>query len=473
MVDLSSYSDAELLAIYGNPATQSKPEAAPAKKKTGFFEGGGRAISRRGVGLIQLPFEALGETDNDIYRASQQAAKNLAEESRDTGFMDTLGEILGDPINAAAAPLAVGRSLLGLAGVGAALGGVEGVTRPIDEGESRAVNTAISAGTGAVATPALAWGAGKLGGIGDALVNQGSKAVNAIKQAFGNVGADDIIGLELSAGSAYDDIAKAVQSMSDDAVKMFKEGINVGLSPRQAFIAAKAKDKGVTLTKGMLTQDAASQRLEDYASQGVLSDKARKVAVDTAASNKDSIGNWASQLLNDVSGAGGTLADETTIANAVGQAVKGRASALKAPASKAYEIGATTKAKVATEDLGEFADTLRSSLSKKNINYRASKQFLTDLKMVDRLTRNVDIFDASPVYHGTNQSFREFKPSKGGVYGEGVYFYTTPERASTYASDEGGNVIKAAIKSGKYATDSEYQQAIDVAAKEGFKRAEK
>ena len=75
----------------------------------------------------------------------------------------------------------------------------------------------------------------------------------------------------------------------------------------------------------------------------------------------------------------------------------------------------------------------------------------------------------NPVYHGTGASFKKFKPSKTGVYGKGVYF-GGKKAASEYARDEGGNVVQAVLKKGKYATESDLDRAIEEARKLGFKR---
>lgn len=49
------------------------------------------------------------------------------------------------------------------------------------------------------------------------------------------------------------------------------------------------------------------------------------------------------------------------------------------------------------------------------------------------------------VYHGTAEDFDEFKPSKTGIFGKGIYFTTDPKRASNYADVEGGSVVPAYI----------------------------
>lgn len=397
MADLSSYSDAELLAMYGTPTAAPETEtgtlagasiSVKPKRETGFLQGGGRQIQRRGVGLIQLGMEGVGATDNEFYKASQKAAKQLEEESKGTGFWDTAGEVVADPLNVALAPFG-GASVWQLIKLGFLGGGAEGLTRPTKEGDSRLANTGVSAVTGAIAAPVIGKAMGAIGSGADKVLDVGKGLYQSAKQALGNFADDSLIGLEVSAGSTYDDIARAVQGMSDDAIALFKDGVKAGLSPRQSYIAAKAKDQGVTLTKGMLTQDPAAQRLEDYAAQGLLNQNASKIATATGESNKAAMSNWAGKLGDDVSGVGNAPLDETTVADAVGSAVKAKAAALKAPAGEAYKAGMKSKARVATEDLAGFVPNLKASLRSDGIDYNASTRFKSDIRAMEKLTAKV------------------------------------------------------------------------------------
>lgn len=394
MADLSKYSTEELLALYG------ENKAAPPKKQTpaataeeaSFLDNLGSGVlsgaKRRALGLLQLALEGAGQTDSDIYKDTEMLADQYLRETKGTGVGGTIGEIAGDPLTAATLPIGgSGGGLLQLAKMGFGLGAAEGFTRPTSEGESRALNTGVSALTGTVAAPVIGYVGGKAGEILDYGANKATDAVKFISRKMGSMPTDDIIGLEVAAGSSYDDLARAVEGMSDDAVALFKQGVNAGLSPRQSYLAAKAKDKGISLTKGMLTQDPAAQRLEDYAAQGVLNQNASKVATATGESNKAAARGWADQLLADVSGSADALTDETSVADSVARAVKSRAADLKGPASAAYKVGAQSKARVATENLSDFPTTIKSELRTDGVDFNASPTFKRDLKMMERLTR--------------------------------------------------------------------------------------
>jgi len=69
-------------------------------------------------------------------------------------------------------------------------------------------------------------------------------------------------------------------------------------------------------------------------------------------------------------------------------------------------------------------------------------------------------FDTSKVLlHGTRSKFKEFKASRDGLSGPGVYFFSNPKNANpeNYSLD-GGTVIKAYAKKGKYLNLTEYSE---------------
>lgn len=396
MADLSSLSDQELLSLYNTVSGGAPPAIAPPKTEDsgnlGRFGAGLKSgAKRRALGLLQLALEAAGQEDSGVYKDTKDLAAQYLEETRGTGFSGTMGEIIGDPLTAAMLPVGgAATGLSAMAKLGALGGAIEGFTRPTEEGDSRLTNTALAGATGAVAAPVIGYAAGKAGQLLEVPVNAAKGAINTAKRLSGRVAADNLIGLEVSMGGGYDDFARAIQGMSEEATALFKQGVGAGLSPRQAYLAAKAKDHGAALTKGMLTQDPTAQRLEDYAAQGVLNSDASKVATATAESNRAAMRDWAGKLRTLVSGADSGPIDETAVADAVASGVKTRAAELKGPASEAYKLGAQSKARVGTENLADFAPNLKQALRDEGVDFSASPTFTKDIKAISKLTRQDD-----------------------------------------------------------------------------------
>lgn len=345
-------------------------------------ESAGRGMTNRGIGIIQTGMEAVGATDNDFYRQSLETAARLRREGEDTGVVGLAGEIAGDPLTyLLAGPAKAAGSLPALAGYGAASGVVAGGTAPIAEGEDRMLNMLMSGGIGVAAAPAAGYVAGKVGRAIEYPVNKTKDAVGSIQQALGKVGGDDLVGLEISVGQSYDDFANALAGMSDDAIAAFKQASKAGLSPRQAYLVAKAKEEGITLTRGMLTQEPAQQRLEDMAAQGVLNQRAYQIADQTGKSNAAALREYGGKLLDDV---GGNLVDETSVADAVARGVKSKAAALKAPANAAFEAGKATSARVSGEQFQGFHRALRDDLVEEGFDIGAMPSVSRNLDTIKR-----------------------------------------------------------------------------------------
>lgn len=338
----------------------------------------------RALGLAELGMEATGNTDSPVYADMQELAKKYTKERAGTGLVGGIGEMLGDPMTWATAPFAAGKGLLGLAKLGGAAGLAEGATRATKEGESRAKNAAVGGVTGAIAAPALGAAAGAVGKAGDYLLNKGSDIGGGVKRMVGGLADDSIVGLDINAGATYDDFARAVSDMSDEAASLFKQGVSGGLSPRTAYLAAKAKDNGVTLTRGMLTQDPKLQRLEDYAQQGILSPNAGKIAAAAEESNKAAIGDWAGKLSSDISGVAGGVSDETSVGDIIRSAVQKRAAQLKEPASAAFDAGMKTEARVPGSEFTGFSKNIQKNLASEGFDLGAMPSVSRTLETMRR-----------------------------------------------------------------------------------------
>lgn len=361
---------------------------APAEKSNWTLENFVNSLASgakgRALGLAELGMEATGNTDSPVYADMQELAKKYTKERAGTGFVGGIGEMLGDPMTWATAPFAPGKGLLGLAKLGALSGAAEGGTRATEKGESRLKNAAVGAGVGAIAAPVLGAGAGAVGKAGDHLLNKGSDIGGAVKRMVGGLADDSIVGLDINAGSTYDDFARAVSDMSDEAALLFKQGVSGGLSPRTAYLAAKAKDNGVTLTRGMLTQDPKLQRLEDYAQQGILSPNAGKIAAAAEESNKAAIGDWAGKLSSDISGVAGGASDETSVGDIIRSAVQKRAAQLKEPASAAFKAGMKTEARVPGSEFTGFSKNIQKNLTDEGFDLGAMPSVSRTLETMRR-----------------------------------------------------------------------------------------
>lgn len=374
------------------------PSAAPDKGDSieRFLQGGGRAVTQRGIGLIQRGIEGIGAAAEmagydapfpETYAQTKKSIEKLRNEGEGTGFAGGLGEVIADPINLALAPMGVGSGLLGLAKAGAIGGGITGFTGGTGNGESALQNTAAYSATGAFGAPILSKAGQVAGTLVSPVVNREiSGAKRLIPQGIQD---DMLIGIETSGRASYDDFAKAISDLGDDAIKSFRAGVKQGLSPRQAYVATKARSQGVNLTRGQLTQDPNIQRLEDLAQQGVLSDKAKLVATQNSESNEAATRAWADKLRTQL--AGDNPVDDTSVASTLAEAVKKRSDELRAPASAAYKAGAQSKAKVATQDLADFIPSLKQSLRADGIEFGASPQFRRDLKFMDSVSQAKDI----------------------------------------------------------------------------------
>ncbi len=357
-----------------------------------FLEGGGRAVTQRGIGLIQRGIEGIGAVAEmagydspfpETYAASQRSIEKLRKEGEGTGFAGGLGEALADPINLALAPMGVGRGALGLMKAGAFGGGLTGATSGTKEGESALTNSLSYGAMGAMGAPILS----KAGELTGAVVSPvADKVIRGAKRILPRGIADDmLIGVETSGRTTYDDFANAIAGLGDDAINSFQSGVKQGLSPRQAYVAAKAKSQGVNLTRGQLTQDPNLQRLEDLAQQGVLSDKAKLVATQNTESNEAATRAWADKLRTQL--AGDNPVDDTSVASTLTEAVKAKAAQMKAPVDAAYKFGATTTAKAPASEFVGITGNIRKDLTESGFDVGAMPVLQRTLSQMNKAER--------------------------------------------------------------------------------------
>lgn len=390
----------------------AKGQPALKKRDTGFFtsepgyekdykasehsflrnltEGGGNIIARRGIGLIQGGMELTGldEAYPETYAASQKAAKALKEQN--TGVGGFVGEMVADPVNVALAPAVGGaKTMIQLAGAGAAGGGISGATDAYDETESRTAGTAIGTVAGAVLAPVVATvakGAGRT--VEKTVLNPAKDLVNWARRKLAEYG-DDVIAVEAQGGLTPEAIGKAVKDMGDDAKALFRQSIKGGLSKQDAYILAKAEQNGVRLTAGDIKQDPALQRLQDRAGMNMLGDDAYKIARDAENANKAAMRSYGSKLLSDVTGDSNPLTDETSIAATVKSGLENRYQELKQPVQEAYKAGLQTKAKVATDDLVDVPDSIVKRLREDGIDWKAAPNFKKDMQRYGRVFKKI------------------------------------------------------------------------------------
>lgn len=108
----------------------------------------------------------------------------------------------------------------------------------------------------------------------------------------------------------------------------------------------------------------------------------------------------------------------------------------------------------ASEAVGKPVEDLNSKTDEGKAfrdSIRDGKTFKQDARL--QRARELGFDTENVVLHGTNADFTEFRPSKGGLSGPGVYFFTDKENAfpENFATDEkSGKTIEAFIKKGKY-----------------------
>ncbi len=341
--------------------TNVLPKSAQMPTWERLAEAGGRAIQKRGVGIIQAGMEAFGETDNPIYEASQRAVADINKVSEaDTSISSAVVGALADPVNLAYGALPFG-GLLKTAAVGGTGGAIEGLTRGTEEGESRILNTLASGATGAVVAPALQVAGGVIGKVANPLARKVAEGYQTVKGMVS--GADDIALMISQAGGqgfSNKQVMDAVKSLGDDAVKTMKQGVKSGLSPRVAALNAIAEGQGVKLSRGQLTQEPALQRLEDLAQQGVLGERAREVAAASESANKAALSDWANRMRSTVSG--DLPLDATTVGATIGAELRGAERAAKKVAGEAFSAGVKTEARIPSDTFKGFTQGVRKTL---------------------------------------------------------------------------------------------------------------
>lgn len=157
-MDVSTLSDEELLAIIGTPKRSSLLSAvdkvAMPEAVGEFGKGLKSGVKERALGVSQLIADQLPVSE-DI-KQDMTGLADLYKMQRGKGLSSLAGEIAGDPFTYMPllnAPVA---------------GGVSGATLPVGRDDSRAINTAIGAGTGYAlqkASPYIMRGAERVGNV--------------------------------------------------------------------------------------------------------------------------------------------------------------------------------------------------------------------------------------------------------------------------------------------------------------------
>lgn len=361
-----------------------------------------RGAKKRVLGLAQLGAEALGA--DETVAIAEELATQYRKEGEGTGVRGFVGEILGDPLTAALAPIApAATSVKALAGVGALGGALEGLTSEKAAGESRAMDTAFGAAAGMVLGPVLGKAAQGLGYFGDKSVNvvktAGRKATPYVKQSVQRVrgfiddianGADDEIAIAVRGIDTEKKLNKAIQTLSDDAKQSFKRAKRAGLTKEQAYLDTIAQRRGVKMTGGQLKQDPQLQRFEDQARNKVYGDDVYQIALESEQANKIAMRNWADELLADVTDNPNAIVDETTTGGKIRDALVPAYNSLKKASDDAYAIGKLTRAEVATENTRHFNKTLKAALDRDDVFLAdVTPAFKNDVKALTKLLGGV------------------------------------------------------------------------------------
>ena len=346
-----------------------------------------RPMKRRALGLAQLGMEATGFDDTQAYDITQDLAKQYQREGEGIGIARTGLEILGDPLTWALAPVAPAASTIGsMAKIGALGGALEGLTAPYQEGQSRVQGTATGTATGVVAAPLIGKGMQAVGRAAEKTV------VNPLRNLYGSLarymqqGADDKLIVELQGLVTPDDYNKAVAQLGDEAKSAFRMAKRSGLKPREAYLAAKAEEKGLRLTRGMLEQDPRLQRMEELARQGQLGEEAYEVASNLQDVNEQGMRRYANNILADITGDPNAIVDDTTTADIVTGALKARYKELKKPVSDAYLVGLKSRARVAMDNMRDYPSHVRKVIRENNnIELSDTLDFARDYRELEKL----------------------------------------------------------------------------------------
>lgn len=374
MNDLSQYSDNELLALY-QPKQQN---TQPVRQDVSFGDSALRGLKGRALGIAQLGGDALDAMGFDVSKFQQAAtdvADDYAAEREQAGLKGILGEMVGDPLTyLAVGNVAKAKSIPQLMKYGAGTGAVMGAVDDVATGESRGANMLIQGAGGAFLTPVAATAGKAVGKAGDYIVNKGADAVrsvNGMVQRFvGSLddGVAQKIAIEIDGIVTPQDAMKAATALGDDAKGYIKEGMKGGLSPKQSYLFAKAKQNDIMMTRGQISQSPKIQRIEDAAEQEILGDAAYQIANNANKSNQEALRNYAGKLGADIldAPAGTVRLDDTSVANTVASEFSEKAAQLKAPASAAYNV--QTSASVPARTFDGFVDDFKRTLPQMGID---------------------------------------------------------------------------------------------------------
>jgi GH24 family phage-related lysozyme (muramidase) len=393
---------------FGN-LKKTSSDALSAKQPLGFVDSVGLGFRKGGVGLIQGAtdiYGALGgEVSPDFEKATYEAAQSLNEQGKGSGFTGFLGEVIGQ---AAALPIPAlkAATIPRMIAAGGAQGAALGAVAPLEEGQSRALSVLGGGAIGSVANPLLPYAVAPIGKVADYAFNSATNAKNIIS----DLGRKVATNINVNIPSDVQAQKQAIAELGKDAIKYYKQAINTGLAPREAYIAAKSKDNGINLTRGDLSQDPATQVLEDQAGRGILGEAAKEIANNNQKSNQAAMQNYLQDIAEEATGAPfGTMRfDDTSTGASVAFSVKDAAAKQKTEAVDFLEKGKLGKAFAPLENAATIHKNIRANLSKdfplENMPNVQSR--LKDLRIYDDLEarrsspKNIEIADNNPAYLG-------------------------------------------------------------------------
>jgi len=202
---------------------EAPANAAPQPKERSawedFAQGGGRVLTERGIGIIQLLDEATGGAilSPDARAASYRAMQDLSKEKEQEGALGTISSFAADPLMAL--PFARGlKGVKALAASGAVAGGAsEALRGKSSEEEDRLVNTGAGTLVGGIAGPIV----GKAVEAVSSPVQTAKNAAGYLGKALGvvpeNVKTFDLAGVSPTLGDvSKSGVVKRAQNTLDD-----------------------------------------------------------------------------------------------------------------------------------------------------------------------------------------------------------------------------------------------------------------
>lgn len=248
--------------------------AAPKPERSAwedFAKGGGRILTERGLGIIQLLDEATGGAllSPEARQATYTASKKLQDESKDEGTIGTIASIAADPLNAL--PFGgVGKGIKALAAGGAAAGAISGGLKgKTSEDESRLGNLESGAATGAVVGPIVGKAVDVITSPIQTAKNIGAYAGKALGVVPENVKTFDLAGIEPTLGDVTSSnvIKRGQNSLKNIPIASSIIGTGEKRVADQAETALANVGYSPNLEKAV-GGDAAKEGLQAYTSKG-------------------------------------------------------------------------------------------------------------------------------------------------------------------------------------------------------------